>query len=65
MQVAPLITDTVASPELVTSTVLVAWSTAIPVGFRPTAATGQPRAHPAVVWLLHRAMLSTDTVALL
>ena len=63
LQVAPLNTATVLSPEIVTYTVSVAWSTAIVDGRLPTFTVGHGPLHRETSRALQRRPSITETVS--
>src|SRR6516225_6095549 len=62
LQVAALITETLVSSILVTATMRLTGSKAIPAGPKPTVTAGGVCPHPVVVVALQVAPLITDTV---
>ena len=62
LQVAALMTETLVSSMLVTATVRLAGSKAIPAGLKPTVTVGGVCPHPVVVVALQVAPLNTETV---
>src|SRR3974390_1468864 len=62
LQVAASMTETLVSSTLVTATIRLAGSKAIPTGAKPTVTVGGMCPHPLVVVALQVAPLITDTV---